>query len=105
MTQRPESSRTVVGALSRAAHLVRLLDAADLPGVDGAPAFPLPPKPSVTSCHGGQGFSVTPGRCDLNVDIRTTPTSPGAHRGHSRRRLAVLPPGRGRAACCDPLGG
>ncbi|MFB7918563.1 M20 family metallopeptidase [Streptomyces sp. NPDC056061] len=68
------SSRTVVGAISRAAHLVRLLEAADLPGVDGASAFPLPPKLSVTSFHGGQGFSVTPDRCDLNVDIRTTPT-------------------------------
>ncbi|MEW2296971.1 M20/M25/M40 family metallo-hydrolase [Streptomyces sp. NPDC006743] len=67
------SSRTVVGAISRAAHLVRLLDGADLPGVDAASGFPLPPKLSVTSFHGGQGFSVTPGRCDLNIDVRTTP--------------------------------
>lgn len=52
------SSRTVVGAISRAAHLVRLLDAAELPGADAG--FPLPPKLSVTSLHGGQGFSTTP---------------------------------------------
>ncbi|WP_312018510.1 M20/M25/M40 family metallo-hydrolase [Streptomyces sp. I05A-00742] len=67
------ASRTVVGAISRAAHLVRLLDAACLPGVEAGSGFPLPPKLSVTSFHGGQGFSVTPDRCELNVDIRTTP--------------------------------
>ncbi|NEW74998.1 M20 family metallopeptidase [Streptomyces rhizosphaericus] len=80
------SSRAAVGAISRAAHLVRLLDAADLPSVDGA--FPLPPKLSVTSFHGGQGFSVTPDRCDLNVDIRTTPTF-DAHDAETLVRKAV----------------
>ncbi|MFF0966882.1 M20 family metallopeptidase [Streptomyces sp. NPDC003703] len=82
------SSRTVVGAISRAAHLVRLLDAADLSGVDDASAFPLPPKLSVTSFHGGQGFSVTPDRCDLNVDIRTTPAF-DAHAAETLVRKAV----------------
>ncbi|WP_406364512.1 M20 family metallopeptidase [Streptomyces sp. NBC_00645] len=67
------SRRTVVGAISRAAHLVRLLDKAELPGADGVSGFPLSPKLSVTAFHGGQGFSVTPDRCDLNVDVRTTP--------------------------------
>ncbi|CCK24422.1 peptidase dimerization domain-containing protein [Streptomyces davaonensis JCM 4913] len=67
------SSKTVIGAISRAAHLVRLLDAAELPGVEDGSQFPLPAKVSVTACHGGQGFSTTPDRCDLNVDIRTTP--------------------------------
>ncbi|WP_443062716.1 M20 family metallopeptidase [Streptomyces sp. NBC_00390] len=67
------ASRTVVGAISRAAHLVRLLDAAELPGADAASGFPLPPKLSVTALHGGQGFSTTPDRCDLNIDVRTTP--------------------------------
>ncbi|MFJ5176041.1 M20 family metallopeptidase [Streptomyces griseoviridis] len=66
------SSRTVVGAISRAAHLIRLLDAVELPGP--AAAFPLGPKLSLTACHGGQGFSVTPDRCELNVDVRTVPT-------------------------------
>ncbi|MGP3966621.1 M20 family metallopeptidase [Streptomyces sp. 6N223] len=65
------SRRTVTGAISRAAHLVRLLDAAAPPAA--APGFPLPPKLTVTAIHGGQGFSVTPDRCELNVDVRTTP--------------------------------
>ncbi|MET8747238.1 M20/M25/M40 family metallo-hydrolase [Streptomyces sp. NPDC004728] len=67
------SSKTVIGAITRAAHLVRMLDAADLPGIDRDSAFPLPPKLSVTAFHGGQGFSVTPDRVDINVDVRTTP--------------------------------
>jgi succinyl-diaminopimelate desuccinylase len=65
------SRRTTPGAVSRAAELVRLLDEAELPPSDGE--FPLPPKLTVTSCHGGQDFSVIPGRCELGVDIRTTP--------------------------------
>ncbi|MFF5128471.1 M20 family metallopeptidase [Streptomyces syringium] len=82
------SSKAVVGAISRAAHLVRLLDAAELPGVDGDSGFPLPPKLSVTSFHGGQGFSVTPDRCDLNVDVRTTPGF-DAHDAETLIRKAV----------------
>ncbi|MFF2846904.1 M20 family metallopeptidase [Streptomyces sp. NPDC058001] len=73
------SRHTVVGAISRAAHLVRLLDAAELPGVDHDSGFPLPPKLSVTSIHGGQGFSVTPDLCELNVDVRTTPAFDADH--------------------------
>ncbi|MFC0843836.1 M20 family metallopeptidase [Streptomyces noboritoensis] len=82
------SSKTVVGAISRAARLVRLLDAAELPGVNGASAFPLPPKLSVTSFHGGQGFSVTSDRCELNVDVRTVPTF-DAHDAETLVRKAV----------------
>ncbi|MFI8326893.1 M20 family metallopeptidase [Streptomyces sp. NPDC085529] len=67
------SSRTVTSAITRAARLVGLLDAADLPGADGASGFPLGPKLTVTAFHGGEGFSVTPDRVDVNVDIRTTP--------------------------------
>ncbi|PLW65313.1 peptidase dimerization protein [Streptomyces sp. DJ] len=67
------SSKTVVGAITRAAHLVRLLDTAELPGVKRGSGFPLPPKLSVTAFHGGQGFSVTSDRVDINVDVRTTP--------------------------------
>ncbi|MFJ7071809.1 M20 family metallopeptidase [Streptomyces sp. NPDC098781] len=65
------SRRTAPGAVSRAAQLVRLLEEAELPGAEGE--FPLPPKLTVTFCHGGQGFSVVPDRCELGVDIRTTP--------------------------------
>lgn len=66
-------SKTVVGAISRAARPVRLLDAANMPGVNGGSGFPLPPQLSVTSFHGGQGFSATPDHCELNVDVRTAP--------------------------------
>jgi succinyl-diaminopimelate desuccinylase len=69
------SSRTTLGAVSRAARLVRLLEEAELPGADGE--FPLPPKLTVTSCHGGEGFSMVPGLCELGVDIRTTPSFDG----------------------------
>ncbi|RPE47120.1 succinyl-diaminopimelate desuccinylase [Streptomyces sp. Ag109_O5-1] len=82
------SSKTVVGAISRAAHLVGLLDAADLPGVEDGSEFPLLPKVSVTACHGGQGFSVTPDRCDLNIDVRTTPGF-DAHDAETLVRKAV----------------
>ncbi|MFF7816090.1 M20 family metallopeptidase [Streptomyces sp. NPDC007945] len=67
------SSRTVTSAITRAARLVGLLDAADLPGADGASGFPLGPKLTVTAFHGGRGFSVTPDRVDINVDTRNTP--------------------------------
>ncbi|MGA6173902.1 M20 family metallopeptidase [Streptomyces sp. NPDC012600] len=82
------SSRTVIGAISRAARLVRLLDAAELPCAEGDPGFPLPPKLSVTAFHGGQGFSVTPGRVDINVDVRTTPAF-DAHDAGALVRRAV----------------
>ncbi|MEI5011938.1 M20/M25/M40 family metallo-hydrolase [Streptomyces sp. PmtA] len=82
------SSKTVIGAISRAAHLVRLLDAAELPDPGDIERFPLPPKLSVTALHGGQGFSVTPDRCDVNVDIRTTPAF-DAHDAETLVRKAV----------------
>ncbi|MFW6690169.1 M20 family metallopeptidase [Streptomyces sp. MAR4 CNX-425] len=68
------SRKTVISAISRAARLVQLLDAADLPGTPSGSGFPLPPKLTITAFHGGQGFSVTPDRVDLNVDVRTTPS-------------------------------
>ncbi|MET7487706.1 M20/M25/M40 family metallo-hydrolase [Streptomyces sp. NPDC005538] len=68
------SSRSAISAISRAARLVHLLDTADLPGPPQPGAdFLLPPKVSVTAIRGGQGFSVVADRCDLNVDVRTTP--------------------------------
>ncbi|MFJ8852322.1 M20 family metallopeptidase [Streptomyces sp. NPDC102437] len=82
------SSRTVVGAVTRAAHLVRLLDTAKLPSTAGTLGFPLPPKLSVTAFHGGQGFSVTPDRVDINVDVRTTPGF-DAHDAETLVRKAV----------------
>ncbi|MFJ4359475.1 M20 family metallopeptidase [Streptomyces massasporeus] len=80
------SRRAVVGAVSRAAHLVRLLDTAPLPGAAGP--FPLPPKLTVTYCHGGEGFSAVPDRCEIGVDVRTTPGF-GAHAAEDLVRAAV----------------
>ncbi len=61
--------RETAGAVSRAARLVGMLDAAELPGED----WPLPPRLTVTAIGGGEGFSVVPDRCAINVDVRTTP--------------------------------
>ena len=65
-------SRSSQNAIDKAAHLIRELAAAELP--DGASDFPLPGKVTVTAIDGGQGYSVTPDLCTLNIDIRTTPT-------------------------------
>ncbi|MEU3692846.1 M20 family metallopeptidase [Streptomyces narbonensis] len=82
------SSRTVTGAITRAARLVTLLDAAELPGPDRISGFPLGPKLTVTAFHGGEGFSVTPDRVDINVDVRTTPSF-DAHDAETLVRKAV----------------
>jgi succinyl-diaminopimelate desuccinylase len=66
-------SKATPSAIDKAAHLIRALSTAELP--DGAhPGFPLPGKLTVTAIQGGQGYSVTPDLCTLNIDIRTTPT-------------------------------
>lgn len=66
-------SKTTPSAIEKAAHLVRALSAAELPDNTNA-EFPLPGKLTVTAMAGGEGFSVTPDLCTLNVDIRVTPT-------------------------------
>jgi succinyl-diaminopimelate desuccinylase len=66
-------SKTTPSAIEKAAHLIRVLSAAELP--DGASSdFPLTGKLTVTAVSGGEGYSLTPDLCTLNVDIRTTPT-------------------------------
>ncbi|MGH3564867.1 MAG: M20 family metallopeptidase [Pseudonocardia sp.] len=66
-------SKTTPSAIEKAAHLIRALSTVELP--DGASSdFPLPGKLTVTAMNGGEGYSVTPDLCTLNVDIRTTPT-------------------------------
>ena len=67
----------VANAIDKAAHLAAALQATGLPVVDDA-NFPLPPKITVTAISGGGGFSVVPDRCEINVDIRLTPSA-----GHS----------------------
>ncbi|WP_338054086.1 M20 family metallopeptidase [Streptomyces spiramenti] len=70
------SSKSVVSAVTRAARLVQLLDASALPEADER--FPLPAKLTVTSISGGSGWSVTPDRVDLHVDVRLTPALDGS---------------------------
>lgn len=80
------SSKTTPNAIEKAAHLIRVLSSADL--TNGASdEFPLPAKLTVTAMTGGQGYSVTPDLCTLNVDVRTTPTYTSDHAG---RLLAQL---------------
>jgi succinyl-diaminopimelate desuccinylase len=64
-------SKTTPGAIDKAAHLIHELRAAELPAPEGD--FPLPGKLTVTAITAGQGYSVTPDLCTLNIDIRTTP--------------------------------
>ncbi|MBB4888345.1 acetylornithine deacetylase/succinyl-diaminopimelate desuccinylase-like protein [Streptomyces netropsis] len=45
-------------------------------------------NPPVTAFHSGQGFSVTPDLCELNVDVRTTPGF-DAHDAETLVRKAV----------------
>jgi succinyl-diaminopimelate desuccinylase len=66
------ASRSTPNAIDKAAHLIQELRATDLP--DGTSAdFPLPGKLTVTAIDGGQGYSVTPDVCTLDIDFRTTP--------------------------------
>lgn len=66
------STRTGAGAITKAAHLIRNLDEAPLPGPPG-PQFPLPAKLTVTAISSGRGYSMVPDLCTVNVDIRLTP--------------------------------
>jgi succinyl-diaminopimelate desuccinylase len=65
---------TVSNAIVRATQLVAILDNA-VPQV-ADPDFGLPPKLTVTSIRGGSSgvYSVVPDRCEIEVDVRLTPT-------------------------------
>jgi succinyl-diaminopimelate desuccinylase len=60
------------GAIAKAADLVRELRDAPLPGPAGA-GFPLSARLTVTAISGGEGFSMVPDLCCVNVDVRLTP--------------------------------
>jgi succinyl-diaminopimelate desuccinylase len=66
------SSRTGAGAITKAADLIGKLNEVLLPGAPG-PEFPLPAKLTVTAISGGEGYSIVPDLCSVNVDIRLTP--------------------------------
>lgn len=81
-------SKTTPSAVEKAAHLIRVLSTAELP--DGTSAdFPLTGKLTVTAVSGGEGYSVTPDLCTLNVDIRTTPTFDGDTAAHLLEQLVT----------------
>jgi len=66
------STRTGAGAIAKAADLIRTLDEVPLPGPPG-PEFPLPARLTVTAISGGEGYSMVPDLCTVNLDIRLTP--------------------------------
>ncbi|HEX3963916.1 MAG TPA: M20/M25/M40 family metallo-hydrolase [Trebonia sp.] len=66
------SSSVTVSAIAKAAALVTQLHDAQLPGPAG-PGFPLPARLTVTAISGGEGYSVVPDLCVVNVDVRLTP--------------------------------
>jgi succinyl-diaminopimelate desuccinylase len=66
------STRTGAGAITKAAYLIRKLSEVPLPGPPG-PEFPLPAKLTVTAISGGEGYSMLPDLCTVNIDIRLTP--------------------------------
>jgi succinyl-diaminopimelate desuccinylase len=66
------SRATTPNAITKAAALVSVLAAAELPA-SADPAFPLLPRMTVTAISGGNGYSAVPDLCILNVDVRLTP--------------------------------
>lgn len=58
-------------AVLRASHLAAELAALSLPALT-TPAFPLPPQLTLTAMHGGEGFSMVPDTCLMNIDVRLT---------------------------------
>jgi len=66
------SSQAGAGAVAKAADLVRELHRTPLPGPAG-PGFPLPARLTVTAISGGEGYSMVPDLCKVNVDVRLTP--------------------------------
>ena len=66
------SSTVTPSAIAKAAALVSRLHEAELPG-PADPDFPLPARLTVTAISGGEGYSVVPDLCVVNVDVRLTP--------------------------------
>ncbi len=60
-------------AIVKMSRLIQLLSSEPLPR-ESDPDFEFGPKVSVTEISGGSGFSQIPGTCEVNVDIRLTPS-------------------------------
>ncbi len=65
------SSNRGVNAIGRAGALLKRLTTTSFPEPD--PSFPLTPKITATTIHGGGSFSLVPDRCELEMDLRLTP--------------------------------
>lgn len=74
-------------AAAKAAALVAALERVDV-GRPGDGGFPLPGKVTVTGLQGGGDFSIVPGRCVVELDVRLTPAF-DAKRAESSVRAAV----------------
>ena len=58
-------------AVEKAAHLAHALASHHAPApID--PGLGLAPKLTLTAVHGGEGYTIVPDRCTINVDIRLT---------------------------------
>jgi succinyl-diaminopimelate desuccinylase len=55
-----------------AARLIRRLGDHATPAAPD-PTLGLPPRLTVTAIQGGEGYSIIPDRCTVNVDVRLTP--------------------------------
>jgi succinyl-diaminopimelate desuccinylase len=64
-------SRSTPNAIVKAAALIRGLETVQLPGP--SEGFPPAPKLTVTAVSGGEGYSVVPDLCTVNIDVRLTP--------------------------------
>ncbi|MGH3812416.1 MAG: peptidase dimerization domain-containing protein [Pseudonocardiaceae bacterium] len=93
-------STTTPSAIEKAAHLIRVLSTAELPDA-ASDEFPLPGRLTVTAVHGGEGYSVTPDLCTLNVDIRTTPTFAGADAAQLVEQLVTEVDHGWPTVCCS----
>jgi succinyl-diaminopimelate desuccinylase len=74
-------------AITKAARLVSSLADAKLPA-GAEPAFPLPPRLTVTEISGGAGYSAVPDVCTLKADVRLTPAFDAAAAEALLRSLA-----------------
>jgi len=90
------ASTVTQSAIAKAATLVTQLDTLELPGPPG-PGFPLPGRLTVTAISGGEGYSVVPDLCVVNVDVRLTPPSTPRRRSTRYGRPLPRPTKAGRA--------
>jgi len=78
---------TAGNAVEKAALLVTALSRQQLPSHPDE-AFPLPPKLTVATIQGGEGYSIVPDTCTVTVDVRLTPNFDQAAAANIVERVA-----------------